>query len=752
MDKLIDTAPAGCTDQDSTTYVGGVFNVAFKSAIMAIACAHTVASANEPSGTDSTILGGAASITVTAEREYANGPVEGYRATRSATLTKTDLPLREVPASVTVVPKDLIRDIGAQSIADLLRYVPGVTAHQGEGNRDQLVLRGNNTSADFFVDGLRDDAQVFRDPYNLERVEILKGATGMTFGRGSGGGAVNRVTKHPSFTPIREIALSVGSFNNRRLSVDIGDALNTAAAWRVNAVAEDDGSFRNGVTSKREAINPAFALRLDANSQLLISVEHLRDSRTADRGVPSQNGLPFDTPAGAYFGNAEQSHATSTVDAFNATFTQRLSPAWKWKSALRIAHYDKFYQNVYPGSAVVRGAPNTNSTLTLAAYNNANQRTNTFWQNDFTAALHFGGIVHHILLGGEIGRQDSHSQRNSGYFGLGTTAASQTALVSASAPFAVATRFAAQASDTNAQAKADIAAVYAQDLIDLPADVKLLIGVRFDRFAVRVDDQRTLVIQPPLARTDYGLSPRAGVIWNLSPRTTVYASASEAFLPSAETLSLATTTADLGPERARNIEIGVKRDLTENATDLALTAAIFRQDKRDVRVADPQRPGFFVKTGLQRTSGLELGLAGSVTSNWQLFAGVAALDARVESALATGTSAAATAIIPAGRRVGLVPRWAASVWNKFRFDANWSAGFGVATQSNSYTSFTNTVVLPKFARADAALFYTFTDSKTRLALNIENLANRRYYPTADGDNNISVGSPRAAKLSLVTAF
>jgi outer membrane receptor for monomeric catechols len=150
MSGLVDTPAADFSDRHSATGTGRFSNVAINSAALRIACAHTLASANEISGADSTTLGAAASITVTAEREYANGPVEGYRATRSATLTKTDLPLREVPASVTVVPKDLIRDIGGQSLADLLRYVPGVTAHQGEGNRDQLVLRGNNTSADFF--------------------------------------------------------------------------------------------------------------------------------------------------------------------------------------------------------------------------------------------------------------------------------------------------------------------------------------------------------------------------------------------------------------------------------------------------------------------------------------------------------------------------------------------------------------------------------------------------------------------------
>ncbi|HZN46774.1 MAG TPA: TonB-dependent receptor plug domain-containing protein, partial [Ramlibacter sp.] len=143
-------------------------------------------------------------VDVQAQAERADGPVPGYRATRSATFTKTDTPLKEVPASITVVPASVMKDQAMQGMADVLRYVPGATVHQGEGNRDQVVLRGNSTTADFFVDGVRDDAQVFRDLYDLERVEVLKGPGGMVFGRCGAGGVVNRVTKKPQFSRLAE--------------------------------------------------------------------------------------------------------------------------------------------------------------------------------------------------------------------------------------------------------------------------------------------------------------------------------------------------------------------------------------------------------------------------------------------------------------------------------------------------------------------------------------------------------------------
>jgi len=164
-------------------------------AIAATLSAPTVACAQAPQPAEATLP----EVVVPAQGERADGPVDGYRATRSSTFTKTDTPLREVPASITVVPADVMKDQGMQSMSDVFRYVPGATWHQGEGNRDQVVIRGNSTTADFYVDGVRDDAQVFRDLYNLERVEVLKGPAGMIFGRGGAGGLVNRVTKRPVF-------------------------------------------------------------------------------------------------------------------------------------------------------------------------------------------------------------------------------------------------------------------------------------------------------------------------------------------------------------------------------------------------------------------------------------------------------------------------------------------------------------------------------------------------------------------------
>jgi catecholate siderophore receptor len=670
--------------------------------------------------------------------ERADGPVQGYRATRSGTATKTDTPLAEVPASVTVVPGDLMRDAAMQSMSDVFRYVPGVLWHQGEGNRDQIVIRGTSTTADFYVDGVRDDAQVFRDLYNLERVEVLKGPAGMIFGRGGAGGVVNRVTKKPALGEIGEANLTLGSFGQGRGSVDLGRQAGDTAAWRLNAMAERSDSFRDGADLERYALNPTVALRLAPGTSLTLGYEHLYDSRTADRGFPSFSGAPYPAERSQFFGNAEQSRAHSRVDGVYAVLDHDLGGGLQLKNTTRITHYDKYYQNVYPGSAV-----NAAGNLTLSAYNNANQRTNLFNQTDLTVKAVTGPLQHALLGGVELGRQDSASKRNTGFFGAATGIS-----VPATDPFAVATAFRPNGTDADNEVRASMAAAYVQDQMALSDRWKVIAGLRYDRFSVDFDDRRVTTPANDLSRTDTGVSPRLGLVWTPLPGVTGYASYSYAFLPSAEQLSLATSTADLGPEKARNYEVGARWDVLPSLT---LSAALFRTLREDVRVADPLNPGLFVKTGEQRTDGVELGLQGRVMPGWEMFGGYAYLDGHITQPISTGTTANVATVVPAGKRIGLVPEHTLSLWNKVDLAERWAGGLGVIHQSASYTSFTNTVQLPAFTRVDAALYYQLARN-SRVALNVENVFDREYFPTADGDNNITPGAPRTVRLSLSTSF
>jgi catecholate siderophore receptor len=661
--------------------------------------------------------------------ERADGPVQGYRATRSATFTKTDTPLKEVPASITVVPESLIEDQAMRSISDVLRYVPGTTAAQGEGNRDQMVIRGNNTTADFFVNGIRDDAQIFRDLYNVERVEVLKGPGGMSFGRGGAGGIVNRVTKRPVFGHVGEASVTLGSFDQLRGTVDVGNKLSDAAAWRLNAMAERADSFRDGVDAKRYAFNPSVTLMPGGNTALTLAYERLYDERTADRGIPSQGDRPFDTSRSTFFGNADQSKSRAMVDSLSAVLEHDFGGV-QLKNSLSVTQYDKFYRNVFAGGAV-----DAAGNVRISAYNSSNLRTNIFNQTDLTTKFTTGGLKHTLLAGIELGHQDSDNERQSGFFGASTSAT-----VSAANPIATATDFRFNGTDANNTVTSDTVAAYLQDQIALNDQWKVLAGLRWDRFEVDLDDKRTTTARQDLSRTDTEVSPRFGLIWTPTPTQTYYASYSYAFLPSGEQLSLAANTQDLAPEKAINHEIGARWDLNP---DLTLSAALFRLTREDVRTADPANPGLFVQTGEQRTEGVEIGLQGKVTPWWQVFAGYANLESEI-----TRTTSSA----PKGRKVGLVPEQMASLWNRFDLGHGWGAGIGVIHQSSSYTTFTNTVKLPAFTRIDGALYYTFPGGRTRVALNVENLTGKEYFPTAHSDNNISPGAPLNARLTLSTAF
>jgi catecholate siderophore receptor len=681
-------------------------------------------------------------VKVEAAEERADGPVDGYRATRSATFTKTDTPLKEVPASVTVVPAQLIKDISLQSLGDLFRYVPGTLMHQGEGNRDQIIIRGSSTTADFYVNGVRDDAQIYRDLYNLERVEVLKGPGGMIFGRGGAGGVVNRVTRRPVFGPVGEASLTTGSYGQLRGTADLGNRLGDSTAWRLNAMAERADSFRAGVDLERWAINPSVALGLGSRTLLTLDYEHQDDKRTADRGIPSSNGRPFATDPGTFFGNAGQSGARSKYDSVSAVLEHEMGNGWQLRNSLRLTRYHKFYQNVFAGSAVSAAG-----TLTISAYNNLNDRDNVFNQTDLTRKFTLGGMPHTLLAGIELGSQDSDNLRNTGFFGAAATATNAT--VPASNPLAVATRFAATGTDARNNVKAKVAAAYVQDQVDLAPEWKLLAGLRYDRFEVDFDDQRVTPSAVDLARTDNEVSPRVGIIWSPTAGSSYYASYSYAFLPSGEQLSLAATTRDLAPEKSLNYEIGARWEV---APQLTLSTAIFRTLRQDVRVADPVNLGQFLRTGEQRAQGVEIGLQGAITRAWQVYGGYTHLDAKVMKPVTSGTAATPASVIPAGNKLPLTPENTFSLWNKLDLGAGWGAGLGLIYQEESFTSITNQVRIPAYTRLDGAIYYTFNRARTRVALNVENIGDRKYYPTVDGDNNISPGAPRNARLTLTTTF
>jgi catecholate siderophore receptor len=658
-----------------------------------------------------------------------SAPAGGYQVAAISSATRTPTPLLDVPQAVTVVTQELIRNQMMMSVGDVLRYVPGVGVHQGENNRDQVIMRGNSSSADFFIDGVRDDVQYYRDLYNLSRVEVLKGPNALTFGRGGAGGVVNRVEKEALFQPLREVVVQGGMYGNKRVATDLNQPLSDTVALRLNAMFEDSDSFRDRVGLQRYGVTPTLTVTPGSRTRIVATYEYLNDTRVADRGITSFQGRPASVARETFYGNPADSHVAAAVNVGYLT-VEHHAGALTIRNHSSIANYDRSYQNYVPGAVSAN-----RSQVALSAYNNATARTNMFNQTDFTYAAATGALRHTLLAGVEVGRQSTDNLRNTGYFDNTAT--------SILVPFAAPTvdtpvTFRPSATDANNHLRTGLAAVYLQDQIEVSPHLQLVGGLRFDRFDLRYHDNRSGL---ELSRPDNLVSPRAGVVVKPIRTLSVYGSYSVSYLPSSgdQFSSLTTITQQVEPERFNNYEAGVK---WEARPGFSVTTALYRLDRTNTRSTDPNDPTRIIQTGSQRTNGYELGTNGQITPAWSIAGGYAYQDAFV-------TSATVSAV--AGAQVGQVPHHTFSLWNRYQFQPRLSAGLGVLYRSDMFAAIDNTVTLPGYLRADGAVYVALA-RQLRLQANVENLFDRQYYINADSNTNISFGFPRTLRIGLTTTF
>jgi catecholate siderophore receptor len=676
---------------------------------------------------------------------------EGYNVDRSTTAMRTNTELRDIPQSMTMIPSALIRDQSMQSITDVIRYAPGVGTSQGENNRDTVVLRGTTSTSDFFVNGVRDDVQYFRDLYNIDLVEVLKGPNAMIFGRGGGGGVINRVTKVADWVPTHEVALQTGSYSDARITTDIGGAFNDAFAGRITAMYENTDGYRDGYTLERYGANPTGSFRAGDKTVVTLGYELYHDERTADRGIPSLNGLPYPTEPSTFFGDPSQSFARADVGAFNALVQHDFGGGLTLRNNTRYGDYERMYQNFVPGA--ISAGP---GTVAMTAYNNATRRQNLFNQTDFVWVKQIGAMQHTFLGGIEIGRQDSVNHRNSGFFAIGpnTNAAGTTynlLLATPTVPLPVTFR-SNGTTDADNNGVTEIAAVYVQDQMELMSKVELVAGLRYDSFRVDFNDTRPTPTGIGSVKTSDGLvSPRVGLILKATSSLSAYLSYSVAFTPRAgeQLASLTSFNKALDPEKYRNVEIGTKWDISD---DLAFTTAVYTQERTNVAVADTTvgaPAGTLMLVDGQRVKGVEVGLSGRITSKWSMAGGYAHQDGEISSNQ--------SATVRKGAALAQTPSNTFSFWNRYDFGPRFGMGVGIINRSDMFAATENVltaasnVTLPAYTRVDAAAFMTFS-AKFGLQFNVENLLDENYYLNADNNNNISPGAPRAVRVTLSAKF
>lgn len=664
------------------------------------------------------------------------GQLDGYRAVSTTSGTKTDTPILDVPQSISVVTEKQLRDEAILSVADLVRHVPGASAGQGEGHRDQVTLRGNASTADFFVDGLRDDAQYYRSFYNIEQVEVHKGPNAMIFGRGGGGGIINRVTKSAMAGENQSSALaSLNSFASWYGSVDSNLALGDTAAIRMNAFYEGLDNHRDSFSGHRYAINPVMGAEL-GRARVQLGYEYVRDSRVVDRGVPSQNGTPLTGHRDLFFGVRGVNDADITAHILRLRAETELTGTLKADVSALYANYDKIYSNAYPATALVNGQ------LGIEAYRDPTQRENLIAQANLQWKANTGTVEHLILMGVERTNQDTENERINGFFSASQpSAANRRTIINFTQPLVIPKPYFIAGAAANGNRKVTSVlrqtSAYVQDQIGFGDHLNLIIGLRYDRFDLKLTNSFT---QDRFARVDDLWSPRAGLVFKPAQNASLYISYTKSFLPQSgdQFTSLDATTAALEPEAFNNYELGAKWDIHPK---LSAAAAVYQLDRTNTRAAGPV-PGTLVLTGAQRTRGAEISVVGHVTPAWEMAFGYGYTDASIRS---TTTAA------PAGRRVAQVPRHQLSLWNRYDLTRSFGLGLGLSHQSRSYTTISNAVILPAYTRIDAAAFFKIRRG-LEAQINIENLTNTAYFPTAHTDNNITTGAPRNARLTLVAKF
>jgi catecholate siderophore receptor len=671
-------------------------------------------------------------VTVTAQAAQETG----YEAVDSAAATKINAALRDVPQAVNVVPLAVLRDQNALSLQDALQNVPGLGYSVGDGQRDQVAIRGFTAIGDQFVDGVRDDAMYFRDLSNIERVEVLKGPASVLYGRGSAGGLVNRVTRKPQEQPLRQLGATVGSEGQLRTDFDLGAAsTGKDVLMRITGALEDSKGFRNQSFLQRQAVAPSATFRLGRATSLTLQADYLRDKRLADQGVPSYNGRPVDVPVETYYGAAngkERAFVESKVASGTATLDHAFNADLKLHSVLR--SYDFQLDRNYTGIGTISAG--AKPTVSIGQTHRTRDEDGYYLQNELSQRLALGGIQHQLLYGLEIGRQHKaellRSKNNVATYDLFNPVLT----VLPAIPDSV-------VPGADNKNRFDIAAGYLQDLASIGAHWKVLAGLRYDRLKQQRDDRTAKNID--LERTDHTVSPRLGAVYQPDSQLSLYAGYSKSFQPIADSFVFRINSDDLKPTVTASKEVGAKVDLGGKAS---LTASLFDMSQTNIQVADPANTGFALPVGKQRTRGMELTLAGELARDWEVLAGYAFLHGRIEES--TERTSAGTPF--KGNTPSLTPRHAANLWIKHKLGERFYVAAGGQAVAARYASPDDLTTLPGYGVLNLGAGYS--GEQLDVTLTLKNLLDRRYFVSAhSGANDYNMpGDPRTLVASVRYRF
>lgn len=660
-----------------------------------------------------------------------------FKAETSTTGSKTEMALRDIPQSVSVVKKELIESQNAFNLRDALRNVSGLTIAAGEGGRtgDSITLRGFAASSDQYLDGVKDNGQYNRDTFFIEKAEVLKGASSILFGRGATGGVINQVAKKPTGKTGINGSFTYGLYDFKRTAIDAETKYQDLSA-RLNVMYQDADSYRDYNYSNRWGIAPSFKWDISADTDLTLNLLHQQEEGVFDYGVPMYRGRPAGVPINTFYGFTDNRMMDTDVNVATVALTHRFNQDFSVKNSIRYGDYErKYLTHLYSGAAAYSGADA--GTIARSQALRLNTQENIYNQTDFVYKKPLFGFNNTLMFGSEFGWEDyDFKSKNS-------TGVSRVSIFNPRLTASV-TGLAYDFSGTLATdrlTQAQTYAGYVLDQFEISPEWKLLAGTRYDVFDAQQTDR--------IGTADFNSSvdqwsPRGGIVWQPSKAQSYYFSYGKSFNPSAESLSLSANNANLPPEQNHNYEIGGKWELFDGK--LSATAALFRLEKTNARTTSPLDANLQILAGEQSTDGFEAGLAGEVLPKWDVSLTYAYLDSKISKSTSTATGSVSGLVKSfEGMTAVNVPEHSGVAWSTYHLTDNWEVGGGVYYASHRYADSVNEAVLPGYARLDAVVAYH--QKHYDVQLNVFNLTDTVYYESGQ-TNSALPGMPVSGQLTV----
>ena len=666
--------------------------------------------------------------------------VEGqFLSSSEANSIKTPTPIIDVPQSLSIYTADQITEQGITSIGDIIDYTAGVNTSQGEGHRDAVVFRGVRSTADFYLDGNRDDVQYYRSLYNVEQIEILRGPNALLFGRGGTGGILNRVSKkadlNEQFTGFKSTLNTFGGFG---VEVDHNFSSGGNSAIRINAMYESLEGHRDFFDGDRIGFNPTARFELSPDTTLDLSYEYADHERFIDRGIPTgADGRPVEALEDVLFADPENNLTSLEVHIFRAALQHNFSDTLKGNLSAFYGDYDKLYENFYAA-----GYNPASNIATLDGYIDTTERSNLILSGNLVNEFEAGNTEHTLIFGAEYIDTSSDQDRfnpvfsTSGndkedFFAVRPISFSGGQGITASG---LGTSYSFSALNDDTRVDLSVNSFYVQDQIAFSENFDLLIGARYDSFDIDVFNAKN---GESRSRKDSEVSPRLGLIYKPQEHISIYASYSESFLPRSgeQFANINGSNNALDPNTFTNTEFGIKWDFAQG---LSLTAALFENEQSSPQVADNDPSTLDVIDS--EISGFEVQLNGHLTEIWSVIASYTNLDGeQVDRNGSTGLDPRE------------LPENMFSMWNNVQMSDAWGFGLGVTYQDESFINNSNSAVLPSYTRLDASAYYDVSE-KLRVQVNIENLTDELYFPNSHSTHQATVGAPLNALLTLSGKF